>query len=384
MHKKLIAVAVAAALSTALVPAQAEVKVSTKGGLKVETDDGNFQFRAGGRIHLDAAFHDDDATDLKDGTKFRRARLFVDGVINKDWLFKAQYDFAENTVGAKDLYIKYKPWGVTLGQFKQPLSLEELTSSNYITFIERASINNLATSRRVGLGYNTGADNYSFAVSAYGRDVGESTSDDEGFGIGGRLTFAPWASDTSALHLGVAASMESPQLGDENARFRARPEANVDGNRLIDTGSISDVDDITKYGIEAALVQGPFSLQAEYLAASVARKNGNPDADFDGYYVFGSWFLTGESRPYSAKSGSFGRVKPAAKSGAWELAARYSNLDLTDGAIAGGEMDNWTVGVNYYMNSNARLMFNYVSVDSEKASVDNDPGIFLMRAQVDF
>lgn len=384
MQKKLIAVAVAAALSTALVPAQAEVKVSTKGGLKVETDDGNFQFRAGGRIHLDAAFHDDDATDLKDGTKFRRARLFVDGVINKDWLFKAQYDFAENTVGAKDLYIKYKPWGVTLGQFKQPLSLEELTSSNYITFIERASINNLATSRRVGLGYNTGADNYSFAVSAYGRDVGESTSDDEGFGIGGRLTFAPWASDTSALHLGVAASMESPQLGDENARFRARPEANVDGNRLIDTGSISDVDDITKYGIEAALVQGPFSLQAEYLAASVARKNGNPDADFDGYYVFGSWFLTGESRPYDAKKGSFGRVKPAAKSGAWELAARYSNLDLTDGAIAGGEMDNWTVGVNYYMNSNARLMFNYVSVDSERNGVDNDPGIFLMRAQVDF
>jgi phosphate-selective porin OprO/OprP len=384
MQKNIIAVAVAAALSTAILPAQADVKVSTKGGLKVETDDGNYQFRAGGRIHLDAAFHDDDTSDLKDGTKFRRARLFVDGVINKDWLFKAQYDFAENSVGAKDLYIKYKPWGVTLGQFKQPLSLEELTSSNYITFIERASINNLATSRRVGLGYNTGADNYSFAASAYGRDVGDSTTDDEGFGVGGRLTFAPWASDTSAMHLGVAASMESPQLGDDTARFRARPEANVDGARLIDTGSIADVDDITRYGIEAALVQGPFSLQAEYLAASLSRQNGNPDADFDGYYVFGSWFLTGESRPYDAKKGSFGRVKPSAKSGAWELAARYSSLDLTDGAIDGGEMDNWTVGVNYYMNANARLMFNYVGVDSEMAGVDNDPGIFLMRAQVDF
>lgn len=384
MQKRIIAAAVAAALSTVLMPAQADVKVSTKGGLKVETDDGNFMFRAGGRIHLDAAFHDDDTSDLKDGTKFRRARLFVDGVINKDWLFKAQYDFAENSVGTKDLYIKYKPWGVTLGQFKQPLSLEELTSSNYITFIERASINNLATSRRIGLGYNTGSDNYSFAASVYGRDVGDSTTDDEGFGIGGRLTFAPWASESSALHLGVAAAMENPQLGDDSARFRARPEANVDGSRLIDTGSIADVDDITKYGLEAALVQGPFSLQAEYLAASVARKNGNPDADFDGYYVFGSWFLTGESRPYDAKKGAFGRVKPSAKSGAWELAARYSSLDLTDGAIDGGEMDNWTVGVNYYMNANARLMFNYVGVDSEKAGVDNDPGIFLMRAQVDF
>ncbi len=135
MQKQLIAVAVATVLSTGLAPAQADVKVSTKGGLKVETDDGNFMFRAGGRIHLDAAFHDDDRSDLADGTKFRRARLFMDGTLFKDWGFKAQYDFAEDDVAAKDVYIKYKPWGITIGQFKQPLSLEELTSSNYITFI---------------------------------------------------------------------------------------------------------------------------------------------------------------------------------------------------------------------------------------------------------
>lgn len=384
MQKQLIAVAVAVALSTVLTPAQADVKVSTKGGLKVETDDGNFMFRTGGRIHLDAAFHDDDRSDLEDGTMFRRARLFVDGTLYKDWGFKAQYDFAEDEVAAKDVYIKYKPWGITVGQFKQPLSLEELTSSNYITFIERASINNLATSRRIGVGYNTGGDNYSFAASVYGRNVGEDTVDDEGFGVGGRLTFAPWASDTSALHLGVAASMESPRLGDDAARFRARPEANVDGGRLIDTGSLGNVDDITKYGLEAALVQGPFSLQAEYLAADVSREAGQPDADFDGYYVFGSWFLTGESRPYSAKSGTFGRVKPSAKSGAWELAARYSNLNLNDGLVTGGEMDNWTLGVNYYMNANTRLMFNYISVDTDDNAGNDDPAIFLMRAQVDF
>lgn len=384
MQKKLMAVAVSAALSTGLAPAQAEVNVSTKGGLKVETDDGNFMFGIGGRIHLDAAFHDDDKTDLSDGTKFRRARLFVDGTLYKDWGFKAQYDFAEDEVAAKDLYIRYKPWGITVGQFDQPLNLEELTSSNYITFIERASINNLATARRIGVGYNTGSDNYSFAASVYGRDVGDSTEGDEGFGVGGRLTYAPWAEDTRALHLGVAASMESPQLGDDAARFRARPEANVDGDRLIDTGTITNVDDITKYGLEAAWVQGPFSLQAEYLNANVSRTAGNPDAEFDGYYVYGSWFLTGESRPYIAKSGSFGRVKPAAKSGAWELATRYSNLNLNDGAVTGGEMDNWTLGVNYYMNANARLMFNYINVDTDENAGNDDPSIFLMRAQLDF
>lgn len=382
MQKRLISIAVAVALSSGLSPALADIKVSTKGGLKVETDDGDFLFRIGGRMHLDAAFHDDDVRDLKDGTDFRRARLFVSGTIYEDWAFKAQYDFAENNVATKDLYIKYKPWGITVGQFKQPLSLEELTSSNYITFIERASINNLATSRRIGIGYNMGADNYSFAASVYGRDVGQEAVDDEGFGVGGRATFAPWASKTSALHLGAAASYEEPQLGNDTARFRARPEANVDGTRLIDTESISGADDITKFGLEAALVQGPFSLQAEYLRSSVS-VNGNSDADFDGYYVFGSWFITGESRPYSASKGTFGRVKPSSKSGAWEVAIRYSNLDLSDGVIDGGEMDNLTLGVNYYINSNARVMFNYINVEAEN-SVDDEPGIFLARAQLDF
>jgi phosphate-selective porin OprO/OprP len=385
MQKKLLAMAVSSALTAALAaPAQADVNVSTNGGLKVESEDGNFKFGLGGRIHLDAAFHDDDQRDLDDGVAFRRARLFVEGTIHKDWAFKAQYDFAENDVAAKDLYIKYKPWGITLGQFKQPLSLEELTSSNYSTFIERASINSLATSRRIGVGYNTGGNNYSIAASVYGRDVGEVTNDDEGFGVGGRLTFAPWAKGVSALHLGVAASTESPQLGDNVARFRARPEANVDGTRLIDTGTIADVDAITKYGLEAALVEGPFSLQAEYLATNVLRKSGNPDADFDGYYVYGSWFLTGESRPYSASKGSFGRVKPAAKSGAWELAARYSNLNLNDGGITGGEMNNLTLGVNYYANTNTRLMFNYITVDTDDNAGNDDPSIFMVRAQVDF
>ncbi|MEQ1661968.1 MAG: OprO/OprP family phosphate-selective porin [Thiobacillus sp.] len=385
MQKKLFAMVVSSALTAILaVPAQANDNVSTKGGLKVETEDGNFKFGLGGRIHLDAAFHDDDQRDLDDGVAFRRARLFVEGTIYKDWAFKAQYDFAENDIATKDLYIQYKPWGITVGQFKQPLNLEELTSSNYSTFIERASINNLATSHRIGVGYNTGGDNYSFAASVYGRNVGENTVDDEGFGVGGRLTYAPWAEGVRALHLGVAASMENPQLGDNAARFRARPEANVDGTRLIDTGTIADVDAITKYGLEAALVQGPFSLQAEYLAASVSRQSGNPDADFDGYYVYGSWFLTGESRPYSPGTGSFGRVKPAAKSGAWELAARYSNLNLNDGGITGGEMNNWTLGVNYYANANTRLMFNYINVDTDENAGDDDPSIFLVRAQVDF
>lgn len=357
------------------------------GGLEVKTDDG--KFRVGGRIMLDLAVHNEDKSQMNNGTEFRRARLFMKGTVFKDWGFKAQYDFAEDTLATKDLYIKYKPLGITIGQFKQPLSLEELTSSKYITFIERSSPNSFAIGRRIGVGYHTGADNYSFAASVYGRSVGTTTASktrDEGFGAAGRLTFAPWASDTSALHLGIAASRERPQDGSNTARFRARPEAHTDGARLIDTGTLANVDSITRYGVEAALVKGPFSVQAEYLASNLSRNFGNPDASFDGGYVFASWFLTGESRPYSAKKGTFGRVKPNTEYGAWELATRYSNLNLNDGLVKGGEMDNWTVAVNYYMNPHARLMLNYIVVDTDVNAVtpDDDPSIFLARAQIDW
>ena len=127
----------------------------------------------------------------------------------------------------------------------------------------------------------------------------------------------------------------------------------------------------------------------------MSRESGFEDFDFDGSYIYASYFLTGESRAYSAKKGKFGRVKPKSKKhGAWELALRYSTLDLDDGSIQGGEEDNITIGVNWYATKYVRFMANYVMTDSDPTSyrhndgsgnrVDDELNVFQLRAQIDF
>ncbi|MEE8233110.1 MAG: porin, partial [Gammaproteobacteria bacterium] len=118
---------------------------------------------------------------------------------------------------------------------------------------------------------------------------------------------------------------------------------------------------------------------------------GNPELTASGFYVESSWFITGESRRYSFKDGSFKQAKVhralgQSGYGAWELAVRYSSIDLTDETIIGGEEDNVTVGLNWYPNNQLRLMANYtnvISTDRPGNLLDNvEPGIFQMRAQV--
>jgi phosphate-selective porin OprO/OprP len=105
--------------------------------------------------------------------------------------------------------------------------------------------------------------------------------------------------------------------------------------------------------------------------------NQGDDASFDGFYVLGSYFLTGEHRPY--KSGSFGKVKPNSADGAWEIVLRYSSLDGRDNGT-GVLGKNTTFGANYYMSPSMRMMFNYISTDLESDTVlaeDTGSGISL-------
>jgi len=130
---------------------------------------------------------------------------------------------------------------------------------------------------------------------------------------------------------------------------------------------------------------GPFSLQGEYIHSAVDSEQAG-DPDFSGFYAYASYFLTGEHRPYKNTAGKFSRVKPkknfgAGGPGAWELAARYSHLDLNDEDIEGGELDDITVGLNWYLNPNTRIMWNYVHTDLDGVG---DADAFQMRAQVDF
>jgi phosphate-selective porin OprO/OprP len=179
-------------------------------------------------------------------------------------------------------------------------------------------------------------------------------------------------------------------------RYRARPEAHLAPN-FIDTGNYF-TRDICLYGAEGALVLGPFHAETEYIAADIsadtnrARADGQPDPTFHGYYIQAGYFLTGETRPYKKAEGVFDRVKPLKPYGqggfgAWEVAGRFSYLDLDDDRLAGGKLWDYTLGINWYLNNNVRLMWNYIRARLDTgpgARSDADADIFMMRAQVDF
>ena len=382
--------------------------VNAKGKFEVKSDAGDFSFMFGGRIQVDAAFYDSDITEYNSGTEIRRARLFAAGKMFSDWEYKLQVDFAENNLELKDAYIRYaglengKIW---VGQFKAPFSLEELTSSKYITFMERSLGNTFSIGRRIGVAYTRkiGSDG-TFAIAGFGQSADDGDDGEEGFGAAVRATFLPVKTEDSLLHLGFGLGWEKPEEGlNDTFRYRERIESHLTSNRLVDTGSITNSESVQKYGLEFAYARGPFSLQSEYMVVDVTRKTGFQDVDFDSFYLYGSFFFgEGASRAKAYSSGTFGRIKP--KVGAWEIAIRYSTIDLNDlssvvvpapgspvlTGVFGGEQTDITLGVNYYTNSNIRFMANYVMADGEQIDpltgivTSDKPNVIQFRAQVDF
>ncbi len=155
---------------------------------------------------------------------------------------------------------------------------------------------------------------------------------------------------------------------------------------LVDTGRIEDVESTNAVGLESLWMIGPTALWGEYIRNDVERNSAAGDLSFDGWYIAASWMLTGEARKYDDARGRFGRVRPHRGYGAWELALRYSQVDLMDKDISGGRQDNVTLGLNWYVNPQVPFMANYIHVDTNPSAdgVDDDPSIFQLRGQLDF
>jgi len=366
-----------------------------KEGLNFDSQDGSFKLKIGGRLHTDWFWSSEDNAiksnvgEQEDGTEVRRARIYFSGLIYDNVEYKLQLDFAGAEVAFKDAYLGITdfPLGkLRMGQFYEPFGLETMTSSNYVTFIERSLTTALAPERQTGfMLYNTYYDDRVYGAVGVFRetdDEGENV-DDGGYNITGRIATLPIYENKgeSLLQVGAAYSIRNP---DDTLRIRQRPEAHL-ANYFVDTGTLTS-DGENLLGLESAWVNGPLSLQAEYILAD-ADRIGSPDASFNGYYVQGSYFLTGEHRNYNTKEAIFGRVKPnknysyGGGPGAWEVKARYSGLDLSDSDITGGELNNITAGLNWYLNPNTRIMWDYVHADKDDVG---QADMLMMRLQFDF
>ncbi|MFN0152558.1 MAG: OprO/OprP family phosphate-selective porin [bacterium] len=380
--------------------------VRWKDGLRIETADKKTQVRIGGRIQSDWAFfrEDDEISDgfgvIEDGTEFRRARLFASGLINGLIEFKDEFEFSGGRVQTRDVYIGLRglPAVGTLrvGHFKEPLSLEELTSDSYVALQERSLVSTFVPSRNPGaVVMNAFADERVTAAAGVFRDAdntGNQSGDGE-YAVTARVTGLPAIRDDgkALVHLGAAASVRSPN--DDMARYRARPEANL-APYLVDTGEDGlPAESVTILAGEAAVVRGPLALQAEHVGALVSGIDDNEDLAFWGTYVQATWWLTGESANYQRAEGVFGGVTPAKKfsleddgAGAWQLAARYSHLSLEDGSVLGGNLSDVTLGLNWYLSAITRVTANVVVAERSDAEggVEGRVTSILTRMQVDF
>lgn len=401
----------------------------------VATDDGRFVANLHGTMQFDAAHYfqplagpvttdlrrsaNGDAAharNLQDGTNFRRARIGIDGKLFGDFEYNLLFEFAgsggEDAAHIQELWLQYsglKPFHLRVGAFRPQMGLEDQNLVNGYPFLERPDIVDVATSLAGG-DFREGAQLVasqkrwlvSGAVTTRVVNVvaANATANPQSFdqslnGVG-RGAIIPFEGKDWLTHLGVHGSYAF-QVADAGGpdtaagtnrfplEFRERPELRVDGTRLVDTGAI-DAAHASTVGGEVAGQYKNFYAQAEYERIQIERRFSHDDPTFSGYYVEGSWLLTGERRKYNRSTFSFDGPPVThpfnIKDGTWgafEFALRYSDLDLNyhqgavgtaipSGGVRGGEQRIGTAGLNWYLNPVVRFMFDYQHISVRRLS----------------
>ena len=371
------------------------------------------------------------ARNLKDGDLFRRARIGVDGTAPGNWEYRLLFDFGgtgvENAGQLYEGWVQYsglKPLHFRAGAFAPSLGLEDANSTSYMPFLDRPSpvdiSRNLAGGDARTAFQVAGYGPYWFASAAVtGRTVGvintnnvipisstttsitvgtaQTYSDQLAFT--GRLAYDPLHGKDWRINLGVHGSyVERPaNISGPGANgitpassyvvsLNGTPELRVDGTRLVNTGNIPAKHASTA-GVEFAAQKGPFFLGSEYEHITIERSDIASRPEFNGYYVEGTWFLTGESKTYNTSSGAFdgpGAINhlfnpKAGGLGAVELALRWSDMNFNyhqgdagsapaSTAIRGGDQSIFTAGINWYPTPILRFMVDYQHVRIDRLS----------------
>lgn len=434
-------------------------------GVQTATPQLDFLQHIRGQLLYDTGFFNHHPYNLNvppfdDAQALRSARIGVEGIIWEVIRYRAEFDFANGdglatnlngVINTKDVFLEMTrlPWigNVRAGFFKEPFSLEWQTRQVFLTFMERSvmdrgrpiftdpverttqnSNTDLVPGRSTGVMiYNTLYDGRVYGATGWFRVDSDNQGFDNGDGdyaFTSRLTALPlWQQGGRyMIHVGGAYSYreyrEPAMDGGNLPAFNSRI-ATLGTPLLLNTGILSDVDRADFFGAEFAAVFGPLSFQAEYAGAKLNQGTA-PPINYWGAYAYVSYFLTGEHRRYNKGIAAFDRVIPNENffcvadpvkkngilrgTGAWEVALRYSFLDLRSqyfrpidgnlgipdlaGNLEGGTgtMREITVGLNWYWNPNARMMWNvsHVKRDSDDGMGDGDVSAAMWRLQLDW
>jgi phosphate-selective porin OprO and OprP len=388
---------------------------------------------------------------LDDGVNVRRARIGVIGKFMGDWNYALIYDFGGASdgfastasvggvpvgflpggalSGVENAYLSYtgfKPFGGKLaiegGVMDLPYTMDEASSSNDIPFMERAAAGIAATNIAAGdfrsaFGARWYTDTFWAGAYVTGPTTGAIHSASslnppgttEQYGVIARAAGQIVSGKDYSLHIGGDAQwlLQPPHnliAGTQTLTLSDRPEVRIDPTTLVSTGAIAGVSGAQVYSAEAAGTYGPLFFQGEYFWFNLDRNAfvPLPSLKFQGGYAEAAYVLTGETRPYNAGSAVYGGIVPANPFsltggwGAWEIAGRYSTINLNDrlgaaNGVAGGRQTIYTLALNWYVNRNVRFMFDYLHGNiARQVSPTNfgDAGAkfdaFAMRTQVAF
>jgi phosphate-selective porin OprO and OprP len=382
-------------------PAPAAPKPATeigwKGAPEFKHKDG-WSFKPRGRLQLDAGFVDAPDALTVPGTGFatraRRIRLGFEGTVPGGFGYKVEADVASGSVEMADAYVSYTDGGttVTIGQHDNFQGLERISSSNVGSFMERASFNEAFNfERKLGLSLSQEIGALRLEAGVFTDAISDlSANGNDAIGLDGRIVYAPKLGDAQ-LHLAASGHWHQLSSTTPETRYRSRPQIRTTDIRFVATGLLS-ADEETDWGLEAAVISGRFHAAAEahWLRPSVP---GLADPTFFGGSVEAGLFLTDDTRGYS--KGIFRAVKvakPVGKGGlgAWQVNVRYDHLDLTDGAIIGGQQDAYMASLIWTPIDYVRFILNYAKLDMRGAAVaiagDRDYGVDTlgMRMQVSF
>lgn len=345
----------------------------------------------GGDLFVDAPLNDE-----PEGANItlRRAKVKYARNLGSDWSVELSGDYTDG--GGLELSDTNVSWRgldrsvVSLGIYDPAYSLESVSKSSGLTFMERAlPVVALSESKSGGVGILRRNTRSILDATLVLFNIDRDDHREDGQGVVLHYVHSPiQAGNSDSLHLGGSFSYRWNATTD-GTLFRSRPEVATVNDYYVDTGFVENADRIGRLALEASQVSGRFSWQAEVLGAQVRRRSGG-NVRFWGAYAFASWFLTDHSRNYRFGSGKFGSVQvhsPILEGGwgAFEIATRGSLVDLTDKDVIGGRQSSISLGLNWYLNRRIRLMTNLVKVvdvDRPGSTFDGlDPLILSLRAQ---
>jgi phosphate-selective porin OprO/OprP len=366
------------------------IKAGTDGFYISSPNPKDFQLRLGGIVQADGRFFTN-GTDKTPSTFYlNRARPILSATVGTYYDFNITPDFGQGRVVIQDAYINARniPWAqLQIGKYKAPFGIERLQTDSNLIFSERAETINLVPNRDYGAEIH--ADLFENRVSyqlalmnGVPNNVATVESDNnDGKDFIGRVFVQPfragslqWAKN---LGLGFAAT-----YGDESNATISTYTTYGQVKWFTYNSGVSAAGQRVRLSPQGYYYFGPFGFLAEYvsdthdlnhrintLRAGIPHNVNNYSRFTDtGYDLQASYILTAENASYGAVAPKRAFDIDKHSWGAWEVAARLSNVAVDSGAfklnyanptVSAKTATEYAFGVNWYLSSNLKWQFDY-------------------------